>query len=54
MVYSNALYFASHFDKLTDEVLSTFNVKQKLQKNTKIDILKIEKIKISYSPYNQD
>ncbi len=53
MVYSNALYFASHFDKLT-EVLSTFSVKQKLQKNTKIDISKKEKIKISYSPYNQD
>ena len=54
MVYSNALYFASHFDKLTEEVLFTFSVKQNLQKNTKIDISKKEKIKISYSPYNQD
>ena len=54
MAYSNALYFASHFDKLTDEVLSTFNVKQKLQKNLKIDISKIEKIKIRYSHYNQN
>lgn len=33
MVYSNALYFASHFDKLTEEVLSTLNEKQKLQRN---------------------
>ena len=33
MVYSNALYFASHFDKLTKEALSTFNEKQKSQKN---------------------
>ena len=36
MVYSNALYFASHFDKLTREVLSTLNEKQKLQKNIKL------------------
>ncbi|MDH3361499.1 MAG: hypothetical protein OEL56_03770 [Nitrosopumilus sp.] len=43
MVYSNALYFASHFDKLTEEVLSTFSVKQKLQKNNKIDISKKRK-----------
>ena len=45
MVYSNALYFASHFDKLTEETLSTFSVKQKLQKNTKIDISKEEENK---------
>ncbi|MDH3339845.1 MAG: hypothetical protein OEL84_01015 [Nitrosopumilus sp.] len=32
MVYSNALYFASHFDRLTDELLSSFSVKQKSQK----------------------
>jgi len=37
MVYSNALYFASHFDKLTEEVLSTFDKKQKSQKNIKLD-----------------
>jgi len=54
MAYSNALYFGSHFDKLTEEVLSTFKIKQKLQKNTKTDISKKEKIEISYSPYNQD
>jgi len=36
MVYSNAMYFASHFDKLT-KVLSTFNEKQKSQKNTNLD-----------------
>jgi hypothetical protein len=34
MAYSNALYFASQFDKLTDEVLSTFDVKQKSQKTS--------------------
>lgn len=33
MVYSNALYFASHFDKLTEEILFTLNEKQKSQKN---------------------
>ena len=37
MVYSNAVYFASHFDQLTDKVRSTLNVKQKLQKNMKLD-----------------
>jgi len=37
MVYSNALYFASHFDKLTEEIHSTFNEKQKSQKNIKLD-----------------
>lgn len=40
MVYSNALYFASHFDKLTEEILPAFSVKQKLQKNTKRNISK--------------
>jgi hypothetical protein len=54
MAYSNALYFGSQFDKLTEEVLSTFKIKQKLQKNAKTDISKKEKIEISYSPYNQD
>ena len=44
MVYSNALYFASHFDKLTEEVLSTFNVKQKSQKNIKLDKSMLAKI----------
>lgn len=39
MVYSNALYFASHFDKLTDEILSTFDLKQKLKKDI-FDIIK--------------
>ena len=34
MAYSNALYFASQFDKLTDKVLSTVNVKQKLEKKS--------------------
>lgn len=29
MVYSTAIYFASEFDKLTDEILSSCNVKQK-------------------------
>jgi hypothetical protein len=43
MVYSNALYFASHFDKLTEEVLSTFNEKQKSQKNTRLDKIKLAK-----------
>ncbi|WP_179363081.1 hypothetical protein [Nitrosopumilus oxyclinae] len=37
MVYSNALYFASQFDKLTEEVLSTFSEKQKLQKKIKLE-----------------
>ena len=37
MVYSNALYFASHFDKLTEEVLSTLNEKQKSRKNINLD-----------------
>ena len=48
MVYSNALYFASHFDKLTDEVLSTFNVKQKSQKNINLD--KITRAIILFAP----
>lgn len=33
MVYSNAVYFGSHFDSLTDEIPSNFGVKQKSQKN---------------------
>jgi len=33
MVYSNAVYFGSHFDSLTDEILTIFEVKQKSQKN---------------------
>ena len=37
MVYSNALYFASHFEKLTEEIYSTFNEKQKSQKNVNLD-----------------
>ncbi len=37
MVYSNALYFASQFDKLTEEVLSTFNEKQKSPKNINLE-----------------
>jgi len=44
MVYSNALYFASHFDKLTEEVLSTFNKNQKSQKNINLDQIRLAKI----------
>ena len=44
MVYSNALYFASHFDMLTEEVISTFNKKQKPQKNIKVNKTALEKI----------
>jgi hypothetical protein len=43
MVYSNAMYFASHFDKLTEEALSAFNKKQKSQKNTNLDKIKFVK-----------
>jgi len=43
MAYSNATYFASHFDKLTEEVLSTFNEKQKSQKNTNLGKIKLAK-----------
>jgi len=43
MVYSNALYFASHFDKLTEEALSTFNEKQESQKNIKLDKITLAK-----------
>jgi len=43
MVYSNALYFASHFDKLTKEVLSNFNEKQKSQKNISLDKITLAK-----------
>ncbi|MDH3765225.1 MAG: hypothetical protein OER82_05385 [Nitrosopumilus sp.] len=32
MVYSNALYFASHSDRSTVESLSSFRAKQKSQK----------------------
>lgn len=32
MAYSNAIYFRSHFNNLTDEILAIFNIKQKLQK----------------------
>jgi len=44
MVYSNALYFASHFDKLTEEVLSTFNENQESQKNIKLGKSTLTKI----------
>lgn len=44
MVYSNALYFASHFDDLTKEVLTTFNEKQKSHKNIKINKITLDKI----------
>jgi hypothetical protein len=44
MVYSNALYFASHFDKLTKDILSTFNEKQNHKKNIKLDKIKSSKI----------
>jgi len=43
MVYSNALYFASHFEKLTEEALSTFNEKQKSQKNIKLGKITLAK-----------
>jgi hypothetical protein len=43
MVYSNALYFASHFDELTEKVLSTFNEKQRSHKNIKLDKITHEK-----------
>ena len=43
MVYSNALYFASHFDKLTEEIHSTFNEKQKSQKNINLDKITLAK-----------
>ena len=43
MVYSNALYFVSHFDKLTYEVLSTFNVKQNSQKNINLNKITLAK-----------
>ena len=42
MVYSNAMYFASYFDKLT-KVLSTFNENQKSQKNTNQGKIKLAK-----------
>ncbi|MDH3394578.1 MAG: hypothetical protein OEL52_00320 [Nitrosopumilus sp.] len=48
MVYSNALYFASHFDKLTKEVLSNFNEKQKSQKNISPDKITLEKVCLDY------
>jgi hypothetical protein len=32
VVYSTGLYFASHFERLTNEMLSNFNVKEKLEK----------------------
>ena len=48
MVYSNALYFASHFDKLTKEILSAFNEKQKSQKNIKLG--KITRAKSLFIP----
>ena len=43
MVYSNAMYFTSYFDKLTKEVLSTFNENQKSQKNTNQGKIKLAK-----------
>ncbi|MDH5569732.1 MAG: hypothetical protein OEX98_08095 [Nitrosopumilus sp.] len=43
MVYSNAMYFASYFDKLTKEILSTFNENQKSQKNTNQGKIKLAK-----------
>ena len=43
MVYSNALYFASHFDKLTEEIYSTFDEKQKSQKNVNLDKITLVK-----------
>lgn len=44
MAYSNALYFASHFDKLTEDVLYTFNEKQKSQKNINLNKNTLAKI----------
>ena len=43
MVYSNALYFASHCDKLTKEIYSTFYEKQKSQKNVNLDKITLVK-----------
>ena len=43
MIYSNALYFASHFDKLTEEIHSIFDEKQKSQKNTNLDKITLVK-----------
>ncbi len=43
MVYSNALYFASHFDKLTEEIHSIFDEKQKSQKNVSLDKITLVK-----------
>jgi hypothetical protein len=51
MVYSNALYFASHFEKLTEKILSTFNEKQKLQKNIKLD--KVTLAKSLFAPWER-
>jgi len=45
MVYSNAMYFASHFDMLTDEVLLQFNVKQKSQQAIPKNNVNLNKIK---------
>ena len=37
------MYFASYFDKLTKEILSTFNENQKSQKNTNQGKIKLAK-----------
>ncbi|MDH3618913.1 MAG: hypothetical protein OES14_05485 [Nitrosopumilus sp.] len=52
MVYSNAWYFASHFDKLTQDVFSTFNEKQKSQKNTKQDKINLAKNESKNNQFN--
>ena len=44
MVYSTALYFASRFEKLTNELLPSLSAKQKLEKEIKkANILKEDK-----------
>jgi len=44
MVYSTALYFASHFDRLTEELLPIFSAKQKLQKAIKKNNISLNNI----------
>jgi len=45
VVYSNAIYSAIHFDRLTEDLLSSIRVKQKSQKSNSKNNSNLNKIK---------
>jgi hypothetical protein len=45
MAYSPALYFASHLDRLTEELLPSLSAKRKLKKQSKKNNISTNNIK---------